>query len=99
MTKKRREFANWPFNEIVKGFDEQRSAFIGETIFQLSMLTLHVEDLWHNKATEVLRFIIIPEYPQLFSSAQNTQSNLTMWSVGLRKPLGNYGGMVMNNQG
>ncbi len=32
ITKKRKEFSNWPFNEIVKGFDEQRSAFIRETI-------------------------------------------------------------------
>jgi hypothetical protein len=76
----------------VKGFDEQRSAFIGETILQLSMLTLDVEDLWHNKATEVLRFITIPEY-------QSTQSNLTMLIVRLGKPLGNSGGMVKNNQG
>jgi hypothetical protein len=47
----------------VKGFDEQRSEFIQQTILQCSMLTLHVEDLWHNKATEVLRFTTVPEYP------------------------------------
>ena len=72
ITKNGREFSNWALNEIVKGFDEQRSAFLGETILQWSMLTLHVEDLWHNKATEVLRFITVPEYPQHFSSAQST---------------------------
>ncbi len=34
--KKRREFSNWPFNEIVKGFDEQRSAFIIDERHHLS---------------------------------------------------------------
>ena len=45
------------------------------------MLTLHVEDLWH-KATEVLRFITVPEHPQLFSSAQEYSIHLTMLCVG-----------------
>ena len=69
---------NWPFNEIVNGFDEQRSTFIGETILPWSILTLHLEDLWHNKSTEVLRFITVPEYPQLYSSSQTAQCS---WEI------------------
>ena len=80
ITQKRREFSNWPFNEIVKG------------ILPWSMLTLHLEDVWYNKTNEALRFITVPEYPQLFSSAQSTRS---IWPccvlIGLGTPLGNYG--------
>ena len=65
ITKKSREFSNWPFNEIVKGLDEQRPAFIGETIAPWSMLTLHVEDVWYNKTNEVLRFITVPIHNSL----------------------------------
>ena len=78
MTKKRREFANWPFNEIVKGFDEQRSAFIGETIFPCSPSMLRISG-----TTRLLRSWDLSSYQNIHSSLAPLRILNPIWPCGV----------------
>jgi len=64
-----------PFNEIVEGFEEQRPAFIRETILPRTLITFLIQQFRYHQVGEVWWSVSVPEYPQFLGTTQSVQSS------------------------